>query len=390
MKKILENLNTQIIKFLSKILIKETLHLELHSIKKILIVAHLGIGDCVFFMPVIRNLIVHLPGAEITIVTHNRIIADIIIHHFPETKVIEKNFQKIPLLKRLYLYNKIRKNNYDLFLTNFLGNKKEYIQLALICRIPYRIGHIYSSPLREGKFDFFFNFPVVIESTPYLNLNLNLLSFFNFPEIDNSIFFNHRAIHTKRLDLFLGTETINKIVLIQPYSAGNPLKNYPGDLYIDLIYKIKQKYQVEIIFIGSPEEKAPIETICKQLNTSYKIGAGILNFNETVDLISKASLFIGNDSGLAKISIALDIPTITIWGSSDYDRAHSWNAKSVDLFHKVECAPCTAAVGIAYNTFCTNKEKLKCFRSISVNSVMKNVDRLFTDNHGQRLIRSYT
>jgi len=159
--KILEKLNTNIIKFFSSILLRKNITIREREINKLLIVAHLGIGDCVFFLPVIRNLRQKLPETNITVLTHNRIIRQIINHHFPELDIIEIDLRNLSIVEKFSFFVKMRKIKFDIFLANFLGSKKEYIQLALINRIPIRIGHTFEGLSNGGKFDFFFNYPII-------------------------------------------------------------------------------------------------------------------------------------------------------------------------------------------------------------------------------------
>ena len=66
-----------------------------------------------------------------------------------------------------------------------------------------------------------------------------------------------------------------------------------------------------------------------------------LTLPEITALASKASIFVGNDSGIAHIASAVDTPSVVIFGSSNRDHWRPWtDAVNEIVFNEFHCQPC--------------------------------------------------
>ena len=66
-----------------------------------------------------------------------------------------------------------------------------------------------------------------------------------------------------------------------------------------------------------------------------------LELPEITALASKASLFVGNDSGIAHIAAAVSTPSVVIFGSSNRDHWRPWtDAPNEIVFNEFACQPC--------------------------------------------------
>lgn len=93
------------------------------------------------------------------------------------------------------------------------------------------------------------------------------------------------------------------MIALQIYSSTDKRKNYP--YYRELI----ERLDGEIVAVGNAVEHYPALTIIGHKAKNY-CGIGLI---KTLDLIKKADLFIGNDSGLTVSAYYLGVPTIQIY-----------------------------------------------------------------------------
>jgi ADP-heptose:LPS heptosyltransferase len=56
--------------------------------------------------------------------------------------------------------------------------------------------------------------------------------------------------------------------------------------------------------------------------------AGTTTLLQAAALLSRATLFIGNDSGLGHLCAAVGRPTLTLFGPGDPDRYHPWGPQA--------------------------------------------------------------
>lgn len=95
-----------------------------------------------------------------------------------------------------------------------------------------------------------------------------------------------------------------------------------------------------------------------------------LTLAELTALASKASIFIGNDSGVAHIAAAVGTPTVVVFGSSNRDHWYPWtDAPSEMVFNELPCQPCP---GYECRVF----GKPKCILSIGPGQVIAAVTRV--------------
>lgn len=186
-------------------------------------------------------------------------------------------------LKKLIQYNlnanyKVQ-GKYDVSVNNFLCQRKQDIKK--IWRIPKRIGHDW---IQRRKFVWMFTNKIKMNLDKHEEYYNNLLlTFLGLTPIYEKI--NYPICKVKSFDIVISKESsqINK----------------EWQYWDELISLLKENHSVEIL----SKEK--------------------YDLFQAINVISKSKLFIGNDSGLAKISSNLGIPTIQIfrWFTDCFVRA---------------------------------------------------------------------
>ena len=95
-----------------------------------------------------------------------------------------------------------------------------------------------------------------------------------------------------------------------------------------------------------------------------------LTLPEITALASNATLFVGNDSGIAHIAAAVDTPSVVIFGSSNRNHWRPWtDAPNEIVFNEFPCQPCPGHE-------CKEFGDPKCILSVSVESVTAAIDRV--------------
>src|SRR5262249_10979602 len=79
--------------------------------------------------------------------------------------------------------------------------------------------------------------------------------------------------------------------------ASQSHKVWPAERWITLLNRVVRETGREITIVGGKEEFQQAHNIALQVGAGVKVLAGITSFNELLDTIHKAELFIGGDSG---------------------------------------------------------------------------------------------
>ncbi len=193
-------------------------------------------------------------------------------------------------------------------------------------------------------------------------------------------FFNEYERHIKLLELFSKAPLIQKVnnsintfqdnsqmsayfsaikyIVVAPFSS-DKTRSWGEKNYKKFCERISK--HIQVILVGNQSENGLMENISGNNNNVTNL-AGKLKLNEVVQLIKCASLFIGNDSGLAHAALKYEIPMIAIIGGGNYGRYFPFKTKNnrIYLNHQMDCFGCEWE--------CRYREKY-CLTNVSLSDV---------------------
>jgi heptosyltransferase III len=127
------------------------------------------------------------------------------------------------------------------------------------------------------------------------------------------------------------------------------------------------------IVITGPKETALVDALQSMSETPITAFTN-LALPEVTALLSRARLFVGNDSGIAHIAAAVETPSVVIFGSSN--RAHwgPWATKPAEMvFDELDCQPC-------HGYYCEKFDQPECIKGVAVERVMAAVERVLAQS----------
>lgn len=132
----------------------------------------------------------------------------------------------------------------------------------------------------------------------------------------------------------------------------------PGDAVIGLV--------------GGPGDVACAREIAGLVDQATRVAvlAGDVPFARTADRIGRARIFIGGDSGLAHLAVALGTPTVVMFGPSDPRKWGVTGPSNAIVRKAMACSPCFI---FGYHKRC---HSIACMAGITVDEVMREVSRL--------------
>ncbi|MFA5358078.1 MAG: glycosyltransferase family 9 protein [archaeon] len=126
---------------------------------------------------------------------------------------------------------------------------------------------------------------------------------------------------SKKVFEIIRKKGLSNFAVLNPNTReGAGAKNWGNKNYALLAEKLIEN-GVKIVFCGGKGEHESKKTIdlIKSKNKTEKVTdlTGKLSLGEVVYLLSRAKLFVGNDTGLMHISLAVKCPTITVFGPTN-------------------------------------------------------------------------
>lgn len=204
------------------------------------------------------------------------------------------------------------------------------------------------------------------------------------PLHENMASLNLRLLENKRwtsFDFSLPKPKIPKLIPFTTYwvlqlGSGNnktPYKTWPAKYWAELMRRLLDTHSnLHFVLLGDLYETHLVNEIRTSARIYNLIGKTTLK--EAAGIIAGAKLLLGHDSGLMHIAVAVDTPTLTVWGGSDqhlYGYAEIDSTKHTVISSKKSCWPCNSWLN-------PNTTRVKdplncpdqaCIREISVDQV---------------------
>lgn len=310
---------------------------ELSKIKKVLLIRLRRIGDIVMTTPAITALRKGLPSAHISYVVET-----------PYRELIEGNphcDDVIVLPRPLGAQNfwrfvrKIKAERYDAVIDFHGGPTASLLTLfsGAARKIGYKIKYksfIYDIKIPRGdKAKHIHSVENHVNLVKSLGIEVPVSYPLLLPE--------PLEPEKEKVHDFLTANNIegSKVVMLH-IGAGNEFREWGIDNWINLASMLLQKHDVKIIMIGAGEDSKTASKILERHPISVYSLAGKLNLRELKELIARASLYVGPDSGPMHIAASTPTPIVAYFGPNLSAYNSPWQAKTVIIEKNLDCRPC--------------------------------------------------
>ena len=275
---------------------------------KFLLIQLRRIGDVLMTTPSIRLLRESFPEAELTFLTEA-----------PSDQVLQNN----PYLDEIIIYRKaktfnetisflgnLRKSQFDCVI-DFFGNPRSAL-MSRISGAPIRIGFGF-----RGR-SWAYTHPVKISSavTYAAQDKAQLLNPLGIYAKDFGLDFiaeEKDRIYAERLFEQVGIEESDFVVSLSPVSR-QLYKVWPAERFAEIADWLVQKYDAKILFLYGPGEEYFIDAVRKEMKKQTLPDYDIPTLTETLAILNRVDLHLGNDNGPRHFAVAGGTPTLTIFG----------------------------------------------------------------------------
>lgn len=145
-------------------------------------------------------------------------------------------------------------------------------------------------------------------------------------------------------------------------------KHYPENLWIQLVkIACEAGFQVKLPW-GNSQEKARAQRLADAHKLAKVMPA--MNLQSLAAEISTAKAVIGVDTGLAHLAAAFNIPSVTIYGSTNPVLTGTCGENQIHLQPDFKCSPCLKRE-------CTFSKQLACYETLSPQHIWQTLLNLF-------------
>lgn len=327
------------------------------KVNKILVIKPGAIGDVLLSTPVIKNLRINFPNAEINYLTQT-FCKDVLTDNPSLTRVLTYDLKKGD--SSYCLIQNVHKQKYDLIIDLFCNPRTAIIVFNSDAK--YRVGFPFS--WRRIAY----NIKVRPRSSEVHNIEFNLdtLRALNLGVETNKPEFFLNSVHEEFAEKFFRENNLTdtKVIGINPSGTWETKVWYP-EKFSELAKKFNNSRI--LIFWGYEKERAEAEKIQKEIGENALL-IPQTNLKYMAALLKKCGLFITNDTGPMHIAWVLGVNVAAIFGPTNPDLQGPMSENSVVIRNEaLSCLGCnlTRISECPYNH--------KCMADLSVEEVYNKI-----------------
>jgi ADP-heptose:LPS heptosyltransferase len=340
------------------------------STKKAAVYFSAGIGDALLLTPlikVLKNEGYHVSGIFTS--TFN-------VHElYQEIELLDEKIIVINKPRAIWFVGKFFLKKFDFSIVNFFAANKSNLLMASKTSVKVITNRNIEFSKIKLKNVFF-----IEPKNSIHDAEQNMLLY----SINHHVIESDFNLTIKNSDL----EQIHKSIALQ-IGAGNnktPFKIWDSNKWYQLLNMVASDFpEIKIILVGDKHETKLLQSTFPQ-NVTNLIGK--TNLNDLPYIIKNTNCFIGSDSGIMHLAVAMGLPTFTIWGASN-ENIYSYQKFNPDkhqvlLNKNINCRPCNSWINpnksrVQHVNECPD---LKCIKEIELEEVYLKLN-MFLKKHIQ-------
>jgi lipopolysaccharide heptosyltransferase II len=331
------------------------------NVKSILVIRTAYLGDVVMTLPMLKPLRERYPNARITFLTAAAAAGVLQNNPYVDETITYAPFWFYPSGRKEYhaFIRTMKARSFDLVI-EARADIRDILLLARRIRAKQRVSY----SVGGGGF-------LLTHVVPFLDVkhrvqyHIDIARYLGCAdsELDG-------GIHLTESEKMVVQEIMSSNGIQEPFVAVHPgsrlpLKRWPAERYAVLCDWIQDQFDLPVVLFGSESEKELVRSVAANMRRAPVALAGALTIREFAGLISRAALFVCNDSAPMHIAAAMHTQTLAIFGPSKspitgpYGKGHRVVEKDFPCRYSCDENSCSHA---RYNA---------CIADITVNDVAR-------------------
>ena len=280
----------------------------------LVIIKSMGIGDLVILSANIHAISKSINGKVVVLAQKNTHASEILKYDPYVEKVID--------LDKKGFFNIINKIKINKFNESYIYS--DSLRLYLIAKLSGIKKNYHYRFLSKRKKNFFKTAKDFTEKTLKTKINQ-----------ESKIFWDTNEIEAAKKKFNISNKTKNIVCGI---SASGPTKRWDIKNYIKLFENISNKFPCKFFIASGPEDQNLVEDIMSSSLKNKCIYFSKMTIAETIPIISACQSYIGNDTGWAHISAALNLKSLYLFCDSPSEAYGTWRNNIKIILPKGETA----------------------------------------------------
>jgi heptosyltransferase-2 len=133
------------------------------------------------------------------------------------------------------------------------------------------------------------------------------------------------------------------VIGVSPGAENSRAKQWPLERFVEAAIQLAASLDAAVVLFGSAREQTLCRLAAEEIRRS---GTRVLNLagettlGQFVELAAACRVFLTNDSGAMHVASALGVPTVAVFGPTDWIATAPAGPRSLIVRQAVECSPC--------------------------------------------------
>ncbi len=165
-----------------------------------------------------------------------------------------------------------------------------------------------------------------------------------------------------------GVAPSTPIALIHPFSAVTQ-RGWPLENFAELAERISGETRFRPVVVGGRGDIETFNTVRHLFGEAIVDLVGKCALRETIALLKRSALFVGNDSGIMHLAAAAGTPLVALFGPQSPVKFGPWSDHAKVIYRKMACSPCRQK----FFSECAPSPRMRpaCMEAISVDEVFQ-------------------
>ncbi|OPY06486.1 MAG: Lipopolysaccharide core heptosyltransferase RfaQ [Syntrophaceae bacterium PtaB.Bin038] len=350
--------------------------IDFAKVRKVLLIQLGDIGDVVWTEPTIRAFRETFPLLEVSILARGG-FGELLEAHPDVRRVFNVAGSKGGLLAEIpaqcALVGALRRERFDVVFDLRAGDRGAL--MARLAGAPVRVSHHYSQGIPFWRNSLFTH---IVQPPPLETLvhgaaeqTLGIAREFGADTNDRAPRLRVSDRVKARVSAILrdsGLEAAGRWVSVNPFSRW-AYKEWPHERWAPVLDALWARHRLAPVLVGAPEESRKAALLAARLAGPVFDLVGKTTLAELAGVLSRAAFHVGVDSAAPHIAAAVGVPTLTLYGPSDW---HYWappGERHMVVAPTDGCAPC-------FQKGCEGKGWSRCLEEMTVERVSAAVERM--------------
>jgi heptosyltransferase II len=316
------------------------------TVRRILVRGPNWLGDAVMCEPTLRGLRSLFPEAQIALLV-KPYVAEVFVGHPAVTRVLtyDSKGRHAGLTGKWALAGQLRRQGFDLAI--LFQNAFEAALLSFLAGVPRRCGYAI-----DGR-GLLLSDPIALpdrRSPPHLVRYywdiLKPLGLTGDPAAPRLVVFPEEEQAMEERFVKGGLPSSDLVVGINPGSTGGRAKRWLPERFAEAADRLcrtireSRGQEASVVIVGGKEEEQLGQEIAARLSSRSLVLSGATTIRELMAALKRCEILLTNDSGPMHVANALQVPVVSIFGSTDWRKTAPFGNPDGLVRQPVDCAPC--------------------------------------------------